>query len=448
MTSALFNWVRASSDAIRTSLWLVPAVMFVIGIVLALLMLRLGPTGNEWLSSGDGEDARNLLSTLLTAVIGMSGIVFSITIVSLSLAANAYGPRLIRTFRSSRSTQLVIGTLMMSVVYLLVVLRSVRGRANAVEVPDAAVAVGSLLGLLSVVALLAFIHGVSSLMVADEVVRRVRTEFDSAISKLPLLGDQSRSAALPDDFRSRAGAIPLPREGYVQSIEYSGVVKWAERHDSIVLLDFRPGDFVVDGDHKVLIYPAPPDPHLARKQIGRFIVSGQQRTPTQDLEFATRHLVEVAVRALSPGINDPFTAVAVIDRLRGGLARLCQREFPSSVVFGTSGEPKLWRNETSFRGAVDTAFRQIRQAGAAKPAVLVHMLQAIGAVAEHVRTEEQRETLKDHAELVRNAGQGKCTSPQICKTWNEHFTMPYLRSTPAATLRPAMITRKRTISSP
>ena len=405
------NWLRASWDTIRTSLWLVPAVMFQVGILLAYLMLRLGPVGAEWLSAGNGEDARNLVSTLLGAVIGMASIVFSITVVSLSLAASAYGPRLIRTFQASRSTQLVIGTFMMTIVYLLLVLRALRGEADAGEVPEAAVALGSLLGLLSVLALLAFIHGVATLMVADEVVRRVRQEFDSAIEKLPAAASERGAPPLPEDFELRAARIALPREGYVQSVDYSDIVEWAEQRDVIVRLDFRPGDFVVEGDHKVLIYPPPQDPGDARKEVVRFIVSGEQRTPTQDLEFATRHLVEMAVRALSPGINDPFTALAVIDRLRGGLARLCQRELPPKSLCGRSGKLRLVRDETSFHGAVDAAFRQIRQAGASKPSVLVHMLKAIGALAEHVRTDEQRNALAHHARLVRRAGEQELNEP-------------------------------------
>jgi uncharacterized membrane protein len=296
-------------------------------------------------------------------------------------------------------------------VYLLLVLRAVRGDAAAGEVPEAAVAVGSLLGLISVLALLVFINGVATLMVADEVVRRVRREFDAAINKLPIAPQDTCSTDLPDDFEHRAGAIPLPREGYVQSVDYGKIIEWADERDSIVRLKFRPGDFVVDGDHKVAIYPAPADPVQARKEIGRFIVSGDQRTPTQDLEFATRHLVEVAVRALSPGINDPFTALAVIDRLRGGLVRLCQHHLPAKNVAASSGKLRLVRDETTFAGLVDTAFRQIRQAGAAKPAVLVRMLEAIGGIGEHVRTVEQRESLEHHARLVRAAGEREVTEP-------------------------------------
>jgi uncharacterized membrane protein len=388
--------------------------MFTCGVGLALLMLSFGTAQFQWArwqGGGNGEDARNLLSTLLSAVIGMASIVFSITVVSLSLAANAYGPRLIRTFRSSRSTQLVIGIFMMTIVYLLIVLRAVRGEAGPAEVPDAAVAFGSLLAILSVLALLTFIHEVATLMVADEVVRRVRNELTTAVNKLPPLEESCALPELPDDFEDRAARIPLPKEGYVQSVDYSDIVKWAEQRDVIVRLDFRPGDFVVEGDHRVLVCPAPDDLEQTRSEFASLIVSGEERTPTQDLEFATRHLVEVAVRALSPGINDPFTALAVIDRLRGAVVRLCTRELPSKKLLDPSGKLRLARDTTSFRGALDAAFNQIRQSGSAKPAVLVHMLQAFGAVGEHVRTEEQREALCHHAELVQAASEREVSEP-------------------------------------
>lgn len=412
MDRAFLNWAGTKLDTLRTSLWLVPLTMFLLGAALAVLMIRMGEyqpafsgAAHAMLDSGDGEDARNLLSTLLTAVISLAGIVFSVTVVSLSLAANAYGPRLIRTFRANRGTQLALGAFAMTIVYLLLVLRAVRGEAPAGEVPDLAVTVGSVLALGCVLALVWFLQGVSSLIVADEVVRRVRLEFDKAIGGLPPLeqGPGPLRPELPHDFESRAAAIRLPAEGYVQSVEFHEISAWAEKHDALIRLDFRPGDFVVDGDHKVLVYPAPADLEQARRQIGRFIVSGERRTPDQDFEFAIRHLVEVAVRALSPGINDPFTAMAVIDRLRGGIARLAGRRLPDEVVVDQSGAPRVVRRVSDFAGIVDAAFDQIRQSAAGKPSVLIHMLKAIAALGDHLRTDEQRAALRRHAGMIRAA---------------------------------------------
>ncbi|MET1757163.1 DUF2254 domain-containing protein [Novosphingobium sp. RD2P27] len=418
MGGAIINWLRASWDTVRTSLWLIPAVMFFLGVALAVAALDFSIGWEEgrrlakWIGSGDGDDSRNLISTLLSGVISMASIAFSVTVVALTLATNTYGSRLIRIFRSDRRTQLVLGTFVMTIVYLLLVLRALRGSAPAAEVPEVAVAGGSFLALASVFALLAFIQGVASLIAADEVVRRVRRELDAAISELPMLGAEAAPPAQADGRDQQWTKLRLPHEGYVQSVEYARIVRWAQRHDAVVRLDFRPGDFVVEGDRKVSITPPPPDPERARKQIKMFIVSGEQRTPTQDLEFAIRHLVEVAVRALSPGINDPFTAMAVIDRLRGALAKLAVRTLPARILTGSDGQVRVLRRVSDYAGAVDAALDQIRQAGSTMPSILIHMLEAIEGLADHIRTEEQRAALRRHAELVRDAARRDVREPQ------------------------------------
>jgi uncharacterized membrane protein len=421
MGKAFLNWLKASWDAVRTSLWLVPGIMFVAGIAMATAMLALdrswsaSPAGlGSWLSTGNGEDARALISTLLSAIITMASMAFSVTVVALSLAANTYGPRLIRTFRANRRTQIVLGTFVMTIVYLLLVLRRIEGASDPAEVPQAAVTVGILLALISVLALLAFIQGVATSIVADEVVRRVRLELDAAVAQLPDLAapEAAGPELLPPGFNEAATGIPLPKEGYVQSVQFDEILAWAVRNDAVLRLDFRPGDFVVDGDRKVLVHPRPQDPERVRREIEKFIVSGEERTPTQDLEFAVRHLVEAAVRALSPGINDPFTAVAVIDRLRGGLSRLCTKQLPPPALRDADGMVRLARRVTTYAGALDESFNEIRQAGSAKPAILIHMLEAIAAIAEHTRTDEQRSALTRHASLVRKAGMRDVPEPE------------------------------------
>jgi uncharacterized membrane protein len=413
MDKALMNWLRASWDALRTSLWLIPGLMFVFGAVLAVGMLQLEPGWSErhfgrgwWSTVGNGEDARNLLSTLLTSIITMASMAFSVTVVALALAANTFGPRLIRIFRANLRTQIVLGTFILTIVYLLLILRSIHGDWSRAEVPHAAVTLGSLLALFSVVALLAFIQDVGTSIVADEVVLRVRNEFDSVIEELPELREPggSGSAAPAQDLEEGGARIRLPREGYVQSVEYDELIAWAAKRGAIIGLDFRPGDFVVEGDRRVLVHPCPGDPEQVRKEIEKFIVSGQRRTPTQDIEFAIRHLVEVAVRALSPGVNDPFTAMAVIDRLRGGLAKLAGRQMPPEEMQDSSGATRIVRRVTTYSGAADAAFNQIRQAGSEMPAVLIHMLDAIGGIGPHVKTEEQRGAIARHARLIHAAG--------------------------------------------
>jgi uncharacterized membrane protein len=401
---------------VRTSLWFVPSLMVVVGVILAIVMLRVdaghGPEDAVrawWMNGGDGEDARNLLSTLLTATITMASIAFSVTVVALSLAANTYGSRLIRIFRADLQTQSVLGLFVATIVYCLLVLRSVHGKAPLAEVPHAAVTVGTGLALISVLALLVFIQGVARSIVAEDVIRRVSRELDGTIADFPPMDDAGppdrvTGDDLPADFDITATRIALPREGYVQAVDFDGLVRWAERHDAVLRLEFAPGDFIVDGDQRVLIHPPPADPKRARSEIDGFIVSGTERTPTQDLEFAIRHLVEIATRALSPGINDPFTAKAVIDRLRGGLSRLMTRQLPSPAVHDGAGRLRLQRVVPTYESILGAAFHQIRQSGASMPSVLLHLLGAIARIAEHTRLDAQRQALAVHARLIRSAG--------------------------------------------
>jgi uncharacterized membrane protein len=411
----MFNWLRPNWDIAKTSLWLIPVVMVLAGVALAVAMLQLDAgLGSEdhvrawWMNGGDGEDARNLLSTLLSAVITMASMVFSVTVVALTLAANSYGSRLVRIFRSDPQTQIVLGTFAATIIYCLLVLRSVEGQAPIEEVPHAAVTVGTALGLLCVLALLGFIHGVGRSIVADEVVRRAASEANAAVVALPEASGEPpehKPADLPPGFDTGAAKIALPKEGYVQSVDYEGLLAWAEKHDVIVRLDFRPGDFVVDGEQRLLVFPPPADRERARTELGRSIISGTERTPTQDLEFSVRHLVEIAVRALSPGINDPFTATTVVDQMRGVLLRLMSRTLPPETLRDAAGRVRIWRDISTHEGLLDAALHQIRQAAAPHPAVLIHMLRALARIAAQARLDEQRNALKRHADLILAAGE-------------------------------------------
>ncbi|WP_207461652.1 DUF2254 domain-containing protein [Azospirillum sp. SYSU D00513] len=407
-------------DSVRTSLWFLPALMTFVGGALGFAMLGVDAGHGEedavrswWMNKGDGEDVRNLLSTLLTSVIAMASIVFSVTVVALTLAANQYGSRLVRAFRADLRNQATLGTFVMTIVYCLIVLRDVRGAADIHEVPHAAVTVGTGLSLLCVLALLAFIQGVSRSIVADELVKRVGHDLDEAVEELPELKDapapEHQDPGPSRDVHAEAAQLALPWDGYVQAIDYDGLVGWAERQGAVIRMDFRPGDFVALGDRRIAIHPPQAAEAVAKDgrlsgEVAGFVVVGEERTPTQDIEFAIRQLVEVAVRALSPGINDPFTATAAIDRLRTALSRAMGRCLPSELLRGRDGTVRVITEASTYTGIIDSAFNQIRQAGSGMPAVVIHMLEAIARIAEHTRLDEQREALARHARMIAAAG--------------------------------------------
>jgi uncharacterized membrane protein len=407
----------AAWDVIRTGLWLVPTLMILAGCALAALLLKADAgRGLEdtyeawWLHSGDAAHAHDLLSTLLSAVITMASLVFSVTIVALTLAANQYGPRLIRIFRADRRTQVILGLFVMTIVYSVLVLRTIRIDAPEPQVPHISVTVGTALSLICVLALLAFVQGVARTIVADEVAKRVGHELHAIVDNLPALDEgaqEERDAeGMPADA-VKARPVALDHEGYVQAIDYDAIVAWAEEADARVRIDVRPGHFVARGDAPIRVYGAPAD----EARIKGAVVIGGERTPTQDLEFAVRHLVEIALRALSPGINDPFTAVAVIDRLRGSLSRIMARRLPPATVRGRTGALRLRRRVTTYEGILDAAFNQIRQAATDHPAVFIQLLDAIGQIAAHACLDEQRRSLARHAGLVQAAAMRAVPEP-------------------------------------
>ncbi len=407
----MLNRLAALWDAVRTSLWVVPAAMFVGGVALAaaLLAIESGQDADHrmrfwFLYSGGAIDARNLLSTLLTSMITMASIVFSVTVVALTLAANQYGSRLSRVIRADVRTRFTLGMFVMTIVYILIVLRSIHGEAADTEVPQLSVTVGTALGLVSILVLLVFIQGIAQAMVADEVVKRAAKELDRAVAGFPRVdveppyGDDR--APPPPEFDRCAVHLAAGRDGYVQSIDYDAMADWARRHGAAVRIEIRAGEFVASGD-RILSIPATAAQEGA--ELLRMIVVGDEQTPTQDIEFAVRHLVEIAVRALSPGINDPFTAISVIDRLRASLTQITSRRLPSEVILDKSGQLLVLRKVTSYDGILDAALHQIRQAGSRHPAVMIHLLDAIGRIAEHARLDGQRRALARHATLAWSA---------------------------------------------
>lgn len=403
-------------ETLRTSFWLLPALMglLAVGLREAVWLLD-AATADHWaagtwfLGGGSGDDARNLLTALVTALLALAGVMFSITMVVLTLAANQYGSRLVRTYTRDLRTQLALGTFVLTVVYCLLVLRSVAKDMQPADVPHVAVALALLLAFACILALLLFLGVVTRLIVADVVVGRVAGELEDSVEALPPLGEGSTAASaaealLPGDLMERSAVVRSRDEGYVQSIEYDTLAERAARADVLVRFDYRAGAFMCREGWLALVYPRERLTPELEDGIRSAVLIGGSRTPTQDLEFSIRHLVDMALRALSPGINDPNTALAVVDRMRGALARAMARQLPCAVRRDGQGTLRVVGDQTGFDGLFDAAFHQIRQAGQGQPAVIIYLLGAVARLAEHARTPEQAKALSRHADLMAAAG--------------------------------------------
>ena len=417
-------------DSLRTAIWPVPVGMALSAVLLYTATAQVTSSAIDdqilrewWLHRGDGEDARNLLSTLVTAIITMSSVVFSMTIVALSLAANQFGSRLIRVYISNLRSKLALGLFMATTVYCLLGLGAIEASMSPAEVPHVAVTVGSLLAFLCVFTLLFFLHDVARSMVADEVIRRAATELEETIDQLdPLTAEPEHPGDIPAAATRGRGILVSREEGYVEAIEYDRLLQLCVEHDFVIRLEARAGTFMCKEGWLGAVEPISAATSELSEAIQSAFLIGSERTPTQDLEFSIRHLVDIALRALSPGINDANTALVVIDRLRGSLSRLMGKALPSAIRCDASGRVRVVGQSDTYGGVLDAALHQIRQAAAPHPSVIIELLRAIGRMAEHVRLPEQQEALARHAELLAGAGLRGLEEPRDRVDIEEQFS--------------------------
>ena len=407
---------------LRTSFWFVPAAMSVAAIALAMAAVASDETATSWLQragltfSGGAEGASSVLETIASSMITIAGVIFSMTLVALTLTTSQYGPRLLRTFIRDTTTQVVLGTFVATFLYCLVVLRSIRRAEEATFVPQLAVTLGVLLAVVGVGFLIYFIHHIASLIQADEVVVRVARELNAAIDRLfpEFAGDAAealRSAPddglLPDAFEREARTIRSVGDGYLQSIDTERVMALAREEDLLIRVELGPGSFVMSDRPLARAWPGSRVSDRLEEGIRRAFVQGNQRTPVQDVEFAVLQLVEIAVRALSPSLNDPFTAVRCVHRLGSALRRVARRSMPSPHRFDDEGRLRLVAPVATFPSIADAAFDQIRRHSGTSAAVTLSLLDTIAVVGEFASRPEDRAALRRHADMIaRGAREG------------------------------------------
>ncbi|BAQ17839.1 DUF2254 domain-containing protein [Methyloceanibacter caenitepidi] len=400
LTRILTAWHR-----IWMSLWALPLLMVLVAAATALLAVHLPLSQDDssvwFLYSGNAEEAPPFLTSLVTAMITMATLVVSITMVVLTLAAQQLGPRLIRSFMADRRTQATLGLFIATVVYLLLVLRAAYG--NVEEVPNLAVSIGTLLVLLCLMALLVFVHHLARSIIADNTIERVGETLDEDIKRL-LPEREADRASEPETRPSQTGApLSLTANGYVQALNYDGLVDCAKDADAVIEISFKPGRHVVAGSTYAWISPADAANDGIQDQIENCVIVGGERASVQDLEASVRQLVEVALRALSPSINDPFTAMAVIDRLTTSLAKMMRRGPAQCVWTDSDGAVRLLAPHSTFADIVQEAFRQIRQHGSEQPAILIRLVESLGQLLA-LADKDQCATLKEQVEIVLETG--------------------------------------------
>jgi uncharacterized membrane protein len=349
---------------------------------------------SAWLYNGGGTGARTLLGAVASSTIGVAGTVFSITIAALSLAAGQMGPRLLRNFTRDRGNQITLGAFLGTFSYALMVLRSVRTQSEGEFVPHISLTVGILLAFVCVATLVYFVSHMASRINADTVIELVSDDVSLAIHRLTTNAPQPKPP-LGENWEG-ATVVTDQRHGYLQHLDDEGLANWGVEQAALIRLLIRPGDYVFPGAPIAVVAP---DVQGADAAITAATALGPQRTSSADLEFPVRQLVELAVRALSPGINDPHTAMSVLDRLGAALCAIAPVHLPTGMS-ERGVRIVLIVPTVTYDGLVDTMFHMIRQSASRNPAVLIRLIEVLTKVVSCEHDPERRESLKRHADLA------------------------------------------------
>ena len=387
-----------------------------VAIALALVSVTLDEPMTEWLElnlgwtfTGGAEGASAVLGIIAGSMITIAGVVFSMTLVALSLASSQLGPRLLRTFMRDTTTQVVLGTFIATFLYCLLVLRTIRRVEEVAFVPHLSVTLGVLLAVVSVGVLIYFIHHVSISIQANEIAARISKELIERIDDLfpddigrgaPVVPTEPADVDVLDAFDKDARPVVADGDGYLQFIDSEALLALAMEEDLVVRLERRPGDYVVSRRPLALIRPGSRVTDRLTDEVRSLFVLGNQRTSSQDIEFGVDQLVEIAVRALSPGLNDPFTAITCLDRLGSVLSCLATRTMPSHDRHDPQGQLRVIAPATTFSEIADAAFNQIRQHSRSSVAVTIRLLETIAMVAGFTHRPEDRTTLLRHSEMI------------------------------------------------
>ncbi len=396
-------------DTLRSSYWFVPGLMVLSAAVLATWLVRVEHEGlfdpsklPVWIRLTEPDPARAVLTTIAGSTISIVTLTFSITIVALTLASSQYGPRLLYNFMRDRQNQVVLGVLLGTFVYCLLVLVSVR--SGDVTLPQLALMGAIVLSLASIGVLIVFLHHTAEKMQASSVIADVSRELQAIVRRNQPNDGRGELCASTD---GRGGppeggaAVHARSAGMLQAIDGASLVELACHEDVEVVLALRPGDYVYEGCVVARVHGAGQASQAVEDGVVDALVLGRRRTLVQDVEYAFDQLVEIAVRALSPGINDPFTAMSCIDELGVGLL-LVAREGPTAArLVDGEGRTRVHLLPVDFELVARASFDQIRRQATGNPVVLLHLLETLERLVALVPAQEQREILRRHGELAR-----------------------------------------------
>lgn len=413
------DYIESLWDRLRSSYWFIPAVMMVIAIFLSVIMVQLDQVTDDdiaWIGNivyvDSAEGAREVLSAIASSMITVAGVVFSITMVVLSLTSQQFGPLVLINFLRDRGNQLVLGTFVSTFVYCLLVLRTISGSDTAGFVPRISVLLGIGLAIASIGVLIYFIHHVATTIQPTHILATLAHNLNKELQTLFPEGMGQALAHLPaesldlealDEKNLYKQSVTAAHAGYIRTIHKDHLFDEAVKHECIVRVEHDLGYFIVQGEVLATVwFKNAEDAAPVREKLRNAFVIGISRTQNQDVAFMFVQLVEIALRALSPALNDPFTAMMCVDRLKEALIVVAERNTPSPYRFDEQHNLRVIAPVTTFAALIDLSYLQIIDYAGDNRKMLSHLLATLDDIRQHAQEPADKAIIARYSAYVQS----------------------------------------------
>jgi len=404
--TARYKW-----DRLKVSFWFAPVVMSLGAILLAWVMYWIDVRipnqmleNSHFILAGTPGELRTILIGMAGTILATAGVVFTLLTLPLSTVAAQYGSRLLRVFLGDRTTQLVLGMFVATFVYCLAAALSIPPANVEPEGPQLTATVGLFLMLGTFGSLILLVQHISTMLQAPNIAAAagaelqdvVRAEIPEEVRSGGQTGQKAAEALLDTD----GYAVRVRRTGYIQYVDPESVLTLARENDLVIRLLCKPGHFVWREAAVALVWPTSRVDEQLEEQILMAFRLGNTRTPTQDVAYAVNQLVEMAVRAMSPAINDPFTAMTCLDYIGEGLTLFIRQGVKSPYYYDRDGRLRLVLEPVTFAELLSGAFDMLRHCSCDNASVLQHMLEVIDVIGQETKPPQARQELLRHVSLI------------------------------------------------
>ena len=406
-------------DRVKVSLWFVPSIMAVAAVFLSWLLGLVDDNvpnfllnRSKFIIAGTPAEMRSSMLAIAGTILATAGVVFSLLTLPLSTVAAQFGSRLLRVFLRDRTTQYVLGMFVATFCYCLATALSITNLQVQAAAPQITVTTGLFLMLLTFASLIVLIQHISIMLQAPNIVAAAGSDLRDVVSVRNLNEAEDRknikiSSGGKNELLAENEALPLQvREtGYIQFIDPDIIMNLAVERNLIMQMLRKPGQFIVAGETVALVWPADKIDARLEKHLRRSVQVGNQRTPTQDIEYAVNQISEIAVRAMSPAINDPFTAMTCLDYIGESLVEYVQFGESNANFYDKDGKLRLIFEPATLKELLCAGFDMLRHCSCDNASVLLHIVVTIDKIGLEAKSPEARQELLRHVTLIHEESQ-------------------------------------------